>query len=80
MASSRLMGMPCLTSDIPESTQVLGRFGASFAAGDEQALEAALRAALTSPPPAGEEQAAYIAQEYSWDEAARRTLALYAED
>ena len=73
-------GTPCLTSDIPESTQVLGRFGASFAAGDEQALEAALRAALTSPPPAGEEQAAYIAQEYSWDEAARRTLALYAED
>lgn len=70
-------GVPCLTSDIPENTQLLGRFGASFARGDTAALQKALQKALISPPPAGEEQAEYIRTHYSWDETARATEALY---
>ncbi len=70
-------GTPCLTSDIPENTGVLGEFGASFRAGSEEALRQALAAALESPPPAGPEQAQWIAQEYSWEEAVNRTLEVY---
>ncbi len=70
-------GVPCLVSDIPENTQILGRFGASFAKGDVNALRAALQTALQNPPPAGPEQAEHIRQHYSWDEAARATAALY---
>lgn len=72
-------GLPCLTSDIPENTQVLDCFGARFAKGDAAALRTALEAALESPPPAGQLQAEYIRVHYDWDEAARATLALYAK-
>ena len=77
MASSRLMGIPCLVSDIPENTQLLEKFGASFAHGDPAALAEALNRALQAPPPAGEAQAEYIRQNYSWEKNARDTLALY---
>lgn len=70
-------GVPCLTSDIAENTQLLGRFGASFAKGDTAALQKALQTALESPPLAGEEQAEYVRAHYSWDETARATAALY---
>ena len=70
-------GVPCLVSDIPENTQLLGQFGARFAKGDAGALRAALQAALETPPPAGPQQAEYIRQHYSWNETARATAALY---
>ena len=70
-------GLPCLVSDIPENTQLLGGFGASFAKGDVAALRAGLEKALESPPPAGEAQAETIRAHYDWDEVARATLALY---
>ena len=70
-------GLPCLTSDIPENTQLLGGFGASFAKGDVAALRVGLEKALESPPPAGEAQAEMIRAHYDWGEVARATLALY---
>ena len=70
-------GTPCLVSDIPENTQLLGAFGASFAHGDTAALAEALNRALQTPPPAGEAQEDYIRQNYSWEKNARDTLALY---
>lgn len=70
-------GTPCLTSDIPENTGVLGRFGASFQVGDAEDLRRALAVALQAPPPAGQEQAQMIAQQYSWEEATRKTLEIY---
>ena len=41
------------------------------------ALAEALNRALQTPPPAGEDQADYIRQNYSWEKNARDTLALY---
>lgn len=70
-------GTPVLVSDIPENTQVLGEFGASFKAGDVQDLQRALQAALTDPPKAGAAQTDRIAREYSWDVTVQKTLELY---
>lgn len=70
-------GLPCLVSDIPENTQLLNGFGASFAKGDVPALRAALEAALKNPPRAGGEQAEYIRTHYSWDETAKKTAEIY---
>lgn len=70
-------GLPCLVSDIPENTQLLNGFGASFAKGDVPALRAALEAALENPPKAGGEQAEYIRTHYSWDETAKKTAEIY---
>lgn len=70
-------GLPCLVSDIPENTQLLGGFGAAFARGDVPALRTALAAALETPPKAGERQAEYIRTHYSWDETAKKTAEIY---
>ena len=70
-------GTPCLTSNIPENIQVLGRFGASFRAGEAADLQRVLAKVLETPPRAGAEQAEMIARDYSWDEATRKTLELY---
>lgn len=70
-------GTPVLVSDIPENTQVLGDFGASFRAGDVQDLQRALSAALENPPPAGKAQTDRIARDYSWDVTVQKTLELY---
>lgn len=70
-------GIPVLVSDIPENTQILGDFGASFKAGDIQDLKRALQKALCCAPCAGKAQTDKIAQDYSWDMTVQKTLDLY---
>lgn len=70
-------GVPCLVSDIEENTQVLGGYGACFQKSSVNDLRWALEKALTQPPPAGEEQRAYIKAHYSWEEVVDETLDLY---
>ncbi len=70
-------GTPCLVSDIPENTQVLGGYGSTFAKGDVAALAEALKRALGRGNRNGELQADYIRAHYSWRRNAEETLALY---
>lgn len=72
-------GARCLTSDIPENTDVLKDFGYTFKSGDPQSLYESLCAALAQPDgnPRAEEQRAYIAQAYHYDRMVAETEAVY---
>ena len=89
---SRLEGMPlslleamtygncCLTSDIPECTDVTGALGHAFRAGDAEDLRRALAELCDHPETVSadrEKSAAYILNRFSWDTTTERTLALY---
>lgn len=72
-------GARCLTSDIPENTDVLGEFGTSFISGDEESLYRALTSLLSQPAenPRAEEQRQLIRRQYSYDTMVEKTLAVY---
>lgn len=72
-------GARCLTSDIPENTDVLGEFGTSFVSGDEESLYQALSSLLSQPAenPQAEEQRQLIRQRYGYDTMVEKTLAVY---
>lgn len=73
-------GRACVTSDIPECSDVLDGTGATFLAGDGAALRDALDALLTEPARAaalGAAARARVEAEYAWDSVVERTLAVY---
>ncbi len=72
-------GARCLTSDIPENTEVLGPFGTVFRRGDEASLLEKLREALDSPwpPSRAEDQKRYIRERYSYDLVLEKTWRVY---
>ncbi len=72
-------GARCLTSDIPENTDVLGEFGTFFISGDEESLYQALSSLLSQPAenPRAEEQRQLIRRQYSYDTMVEKTLAVY---
>ena len=74
-------GARCLVSDIPENTETAGADALTFPVGDREALAAILQAILDGElsPPCGAELSARCLARFSWDEAAKRTLELYAE-
>jgi glycosyltransferase involved in cell wall biosynthesis len=70
----------CLTSDIPECTEVLGEYGVSFKKSDKEDLKATLEK-LTSDSALVQKYKdsaqKYILEKYNWDEVCDKTLALY---
>ncbi len=75
-------GCCCLTSDIPECTEVTGENGFSFRKGDVEALREALQTLCGDPElvrRTGEAGKAAVIRLFSWDEMTRQTLALYRQ-
>lgn len=73
-------GNCCLTSDIEENTQVTGPWGVTFRTGDTDDLYAKLRMLCEDPSQVERCRAGasdYVLTRHSWDEATRRTLAVY---
>ena len=73
-------GNCCLTSDIPECTEVLGEFGVSFKKSDKEDLKAVLEklvsdSALVQKYKDGAQS--YILEKYNWDDVCAKTLELY---
>ena len=73
-------GNCCLTSDIPECTEVLGEYGLSFKKSDKEALKAKLEelsadSAMVQKYKSSAQE--YILDKYNWDEVCDKTLALY---
>lgn len=76
-------GSCCLCSDIPECAEVMGDYGYLFEKGEEQDLTNILQKLCRKPELVeyGRKYAdQYILDQYSWDEAVKRTLALYSEE
>lgn len=73
-------GRTCVTSDIPECSDVLAGTGATFPRGDVSALRDVLAALLANPAHAREFEAtakARVETEYGWDSVVERTLEVY---
>lgn len=73
-------GNCCLTSDIPECTEVLGEYGVSFKKGDEKDLANKLEMLYNDEMTVREYKsraADYICRKYNWDDVTGATLALY---
>lgn len=73
-------GNCCLTSDIPECTDVVGTYGYCFSKGDSQSLRESLQRLCDRPElvqrckdTVGE----HICSLYSWDDVTEKTLSLY---
>ena len=73
-------GNRCITSDIPESTDVTGPMGACFESGNAQSLRRRLAEAESAPAEhTRDEIAAYICAKYNWEDVVTETLAVYGE-
>lgn len=73
-------GCCCLTSDIPECTEVCGEYAAYFKKGDAEDLKYKLAALLYDNAAVEEYKngaSDYICKKYNWDEVTRQTLNLY---
>jgi glycosyltransferase involved in cell wall biosynthesis len=73
-------GRACVTSDIPECSDVLAGTGTTFSRGDASALRDALASLLTNPAHAknlGAAAKARMESEFDWDSVVERTLAEY---
>ncbi len=73
-------GNCCLTSDIPECTEVLGEYGVSFKKSDKEDLKAVLEKLISDSKSVQEykdKAQNYILEKYNWDEVCDKTLALY---
>jgi len=73
-------GNCCLTSDIPECTEVLGEYGVSFRKSDKEDLKAVLEKLLENSESVQhykDNAQRYILEKYNWDDVCQRTLALY---
>ena len=75
-------GNCCLTSDIPECSQVTGENGFTFRKSDTEDLKNKLQFLCDSPDKVNifkETSSEYICKKYSWDDVVNQTLALYRE-
>lgn len=73
-------GNACLTSDIPECTEVCGEHAAYFDKGSASSLATQLRHLLDNPATVDEYKRTaqdYICSKYDWDDITAKTLALY---
>jgi glycosyltransferase involved in cell wall biosynthesis len=73
-------GNCCLTSDIPECTEVFGEHGISFKKSDKEDLRAVLEKLLNSSETVNNFKAGaqkYILEKYNWDDVCAKTLELY---
>lgn len=72
-------GRCCLTSDIPECSEVLGGAGSTFAAGDAESLRAQLERLLNDPEEVASLSAKAVSRagRYGWDSVVGETLDLY---
>lgn len=72
-------GLCCLTSDIPECSDVLAGHGFTFPRGNVAALRDALNLLLASErtESVGEAARAHVLSKYDWDSVVKRTLKLY---
>lgn len=73
-------GNCCLTSDIPECTQVVADKAVTFEKGNVDALRAALQRLCDHPEVVAEYQAQsadYVCGKYRWDDITAQTLSLY---
>ena len=73
-------GRCCLTSDIPECTEITGGHTLTFHSGDEADLQGKMQDLLNHPEKVNsyEDGAAdYVLSRFNWDEVARKTLDLY---
>ena len=73
-------GCCCLTSDIPECTEVCGEYALSFKKADKEDLKSKLlqllnNADLTEKYKSSAQE--YILKKYNWEEVCEKTLALY---
>ncbi|WP_411677444.1 glycosyltransferase family 4 protein [Caproicibacter sp.] len=68
-------GCPCLVSDIPENTEVLGPFGYTFRKGDPEDLRQRICSILKEGPSAQKTVQArkYVLKHHDWDLVARET-------
>lgn len=75
------VGLPCVVSDIPANSEVIGELGWLHSVGDVPALRQALGDALAlsreERRPLEQRQSKHIASSYDWDEIARQTLSVY---
>lgn len=75
-------GLTCVTSDIAECADVLGKCGVTFPAGDPAALREALSGLIADSDCAarlGETARARVLDNYDWDSVVKRTLELYKD-
>ena len=75
-------GNCCLTSDIPECSQVTGEKGFTFRKSDTEDLKNKLQFLCDNSDKVNmfkESSSEYICKKYSWDDVVNRTLALYRE-
>lgn len=73
-------GNRCITSDIPESTDVTGEMGTCFKSGDPLDLQKKLAECENIPAKHSRQEIAdYICAKYNWDDVTRQTLMVYAE-
>lgn len=73
-------GNCCITSDIPECTEVVGEYGISFKKGNVEDLKEKLQYICDNPEIAEQyKQKApdYVCEKYNWDNVVRETLKLY---
>ena len=73
-------GNCCLTSDIPECTEVLGAYGVRFKRGDIESLRDELQKLCDTTRIVDwykERAAEYICGRYNWDDVVAKTVALY---
>lgn len=73
-------GCACVTSDIPECSDVLAETGAIFTRGDVAALREVLTALLSNPAyvtKLGAKAKVRLESEYDWDSVVERTLEVY---
>lgn len=73
-------GNCCVVSDIPENTEVVGEYAASFKHGDSEDLRMVLDKLLSDDSLVGrykKDAADYITRRYNWDEVVDKTLHLY---
>lgn len=73
-------GNCCLTSDIPECSEVVGEYGVTFRKGDIADLQEKLQYLCDNPDVTekfGSESADYICKKYSWNSVVDKTLEIY---
>ena len=73
-------GNCCLTSDIPECSEVVGEYGVTFRKGDIADLQEKLQYLCDNPDVTekfGSESADYICNKYSWNSVVDKTLEIY---
>lgn len=73
-------GLCCVTSDLPECTQVTGPYGHVFPKGDTDQLRQVLQELVAAPQRVlaqREARSAHVCRAYDWDRIVEETLAVY---